>query len=230
MAIALTSEHHPHVLIDGHDVLIDDFRESDPEVVALVRDADDPERVLHQCLGVGARALRVAGVSADAAIVEREFGKLQSAFDAKLGETLSQVGGVAERLLGEDDGELSKLLAANTAQLEAMLGETFDPDSKRSVLSKFEQAFNTLAAAQLKTLRQAVDPDDESSSLGRLRRDLLKVFNEQSEAHTKAVGEWRSGLQPARTTAEVIDLTTIKGRRFEEVVLALTATHRSAAW
>ena len=51
--------------LQGDELVLEEFRESDPDVVALVRESDDTELAVHRCLGMGARVLRLAGATLD---------------------------------------------------------------------------------------------------------------------------------------------------------------------
>ena len=44
--------------VPGDELVVEDFHESDGDVVALVRDSGEAEDAVHRCLAMGARALR----------------------------------------------------------------------------------------------------------------------------------------------------------------------------
>ena len=58
----------------GAELVLEDFVERDPDVVAFVRETDDAELAVHRCLEMGARALRLAGATLDTQLVEHRFG------------------------------------------------------------------------------------------------------------------------------------------------------------
>ncbi len=222
MAVAIhTSE--PSVIVEGDAVLIHELREDDHDFVTLVREADDAVRATHECLGLGARILRSSRTTLDASLVEREFGKLQATFDGRLTQAVEELDQVAERLLSEDDGELRRTLDGHKQELEKLLDETFDPESKRSVLAKFSETFDDLLERQIKLIRQTVDPSDEEGPLGRLRREVLDSVKDETKTLREVMGEIAEKLAARQAAAEVMELTAIKGRPFQELVFELAS-------
>src|SRR4051794_38367545 len=96
--------------VDAEVLHLDGFQERDPEVVNLVAGADEPESAVHRCLQTGARALGLAQVSLESALVEDAFSGMSREFDGKLGETVSQIDEITTRLLDKDTGELTVAL------------------------------------------------------------------------------------------------------------------------
>src|SRR5438874_2098927 len=80
------------VAVHDNEVVLTDFHETDPEVVALACQAEDPEAAMHNAFEVGARAIKLAEVSQDTHIVESAFGELRAQFDEKLEETIRELG------------------------------------------------------------------------------------------------------------------------------------------
>jgi hypothetical protein len=222
MAVALHTP-EPSVIVEGDVVLIHGLREDDHDFVTLVREADDPVRTTHECLGLGARILRSSRTTLDARLVEKEFGKLQATFDGRMTQAVEELDDVAERLLSEDDGELRRTLDGHKQDLEELLDETFDPDSKRSVLAKFSETFDDLVERQMKLIRQTVDPTDEEGPVGRLRRELLDTVKDETKTLREAMGEIAEKLTARQAAAQVMELTAIKGRPFQELVFELAS-------
>src|SRR5688572_12993918 len=138
MAIAPTdsSTTDPQVTVlgDGEAIVLRDLLETDPEVVAVVAAADDPEAAVHSCLQVGARAIKLAQVSVDTQVVESAFAGLRGEFDSKLDDTLRALDGATSDLLGEEDGALPRAFSEFREGFEGLLGDAFDADSKRSII------------------------------------------------------------------------------------------------
>lgn len=74
--VTINTGQEPAARIEGDTLVLDNFREHDPQVLSLVRDAVDVEAVVHDCLAVGARAMTVAPATTDVAVVERAFGDM----------------------------------------------------------------------------------------------------------------------------------------------------------
>ena len=73
--------------IQGAELVLEEFRESDPDVVALVRESEDAELAVHRCLGMGARVLRLAGATLDTQLVERRFDEMTGSLDRSIEAT-----------------------------------------------------------------------------------------------------------------------------------------------
>ena len=99
-------------------------------------------------------------------------------------------------------------------ELEKCLGDAFDPESKASVLAKFEELLTGGTADMKQVVRDMVDPGNPDSPLGRLRTE---VSGEQKGVR-QALEQLRTQVTVEQTEADVLELTAIKGRKFEEVV------------
>lgn len=206
------------VVLDGEEVLIHDLREDDREFVALIREAENPEQVTHDCLGVGARALRGVQTTVDAALVDKRFGEFEHRLERGTGEAVRQINEASQGYLDPEKGELKKMLDRLKGELDRSLGATFDPKSKESVISKFEQIFTEGTRDLGKAVRELVDPGNAESPLGRLRSEMggeLKQVRSALDELTKHVVAEQAA---AEASAEVLELTAVKGRRFQEIV------------
>jgi hypothetical protein len=130
------------VELRGDSLVVHELVETDPEVLRVVRDAasrdGDVADATRQCLRVGARAVLAANVSVETHIVEKRFDAMTDRFDEQVEAAVTRISDAAESLLDEQDGALPQALAAHRSELDQLLGDTFDPDSKRSVISLFE--------------------------------------------------------------------------------------------
>ena len=116
-------------------VYVRELDESDDEVVRIVAESDDPVAAVGQCLRVGARALRAAHVSVDVDVIERSFSELESRFEARVtgavDEIARTIGRPARRRGRRAHRHARRRSRPSSTQL---LGDTFDADSKSSVL------------------------------------------------------------------------------------------------
>ncbi|SVD21804.1 uncharacterized protein METZ01_LOCUS374658, partial [marine metagenome] len=73
--VEITNGSEPASPVVAHEDAIHlvNFEERDPETVAFIGGADDPVEAAHQCLRVGAQAVRAAHVSLDSDIVRGRF-------------------------------------------------------------------------------------------------------------------------------------------------------------
>lgn len=206
----------PSIYIDGSDVVITNFRSGDSELLALVRDVPDPAQVVGTCLTVGARAVRLTGTSAETAVVETRFAALEQRVEQGLTRAVEVIARTAEQYLDPERGALKSMLV----ELERCLGHAFDPESKASVLAKFEGLLTGGTADMKKVVREMVDPGNPESPLGRLR---IEVGGELKEVRS-ALDLLRTQVAVEQTEAEVLELTAIKGRKFEERVYEATTS------
>ena len=83
---------------------------------------------------VGARVIRMTQTTVDAAVVEQRFDTLEQHVDDGLKKAIELIGETAAVYLDPEKGALKAILD----DLEKNLDDAFDPDSKASVLAKFE--------------------------------------------------------------------------------------------
>ena len=139
--------------------VIHDLSERDPQVVELIDEADDAAEATRQCLRIGARAARIANVSVDTEVVERRFSEMESRLTTKVDEAVGEITDAAEQLLGDDGGALTVTLESHKEQLEELLGETFDPNSKTSVISILETVLAEAHEQHTKAVQRLVSAD-----------------------------------------------------------------------
>ncbi len=216
MAVAIRTN-QPSISIDGDDVVvIDNFRTRDGELIALVREAADPEQAVGTCLSVGARAVRLMSTTAETAVVETRFAALEHRVEQGLTRAVELIAGTAEQYLDPEHGALKAMLG----ELEKCLGDAFDPESKASVLAKFEGLLTGGTADMKQVVRDMVDPGNPDSPLGRLRTEVSSELKEVRQA----LEQLRTQVAVEQTEAEVLELTAIKGRNFEEVVYEVASS------
>jgi len=219
MAIAPTentTDQQVTILGDGEAVVLNGLLETDPEVVGVVADADDPEAAVHSCLQVGARAIKLAQVSMDTQVVETAFQGLRGNFDAKLDETLRAVDEATTDLLGEEDGALPRAFGEFREQFEGLLGDAFDADSKRSIIGKFDALIRELRDEEREAIGGLLDPGNEKSPLHRLQRDLQKSVRDEAEGVRTLVTELSEKIAVSEAQAEAMEKSALKGRSYEE--------------
>lgn len=217
-----TNVHHMHAggdpaarLEDDHLVL-EGFHERDPRVVALAHEASDLDALVHDLLAVGGRAMSAAQTTTDVAIVEKAFGEMSTTFTGELVRFGDELEKKTTELLDGDDGALPRSFGQFKAQLGELLGETFDPNSKQSVLALFEQVMRNVGVEQVKAIRALIDPDNDESPLGRYRGEIVKVVEKETGKVKEAVEELKTQFAVEEAKAEIYELTTKKGFAFED--------------
>jgi hypothetical protein len=211
----------PAARVEGDQLILDNFREHDPRVVALASEANDVDSLVHDLLAVGGRAMTAAQTTTDVAIVEKAFGEMSSTFTGELARFGDEFEKKTSELLDGDAGTLPRSFEHFKHQLEELLGDTFDPDSKQSVLALFEQMMRNVGVEQVKAIRTLIDPDNDESPLGRYRGEIVKVVEKETGKVKEAVEELKTQFAVDEAKAEVFELTTKKGSVFEDELEAV---------
>jgi hypothetical protein len=223
----------PAVALTRRGLVVHELLETDSEVLRVVREADDPAAAVQQCLRVGARAVLAANVTVETHIVEKRFDAMTDRFDEQVDAAVTRIATAAESLLDEHDGALPHALEAHRSQLDQLLGDTFDPDSKVSVLALFETVLADAHREHVHTITRLVDADGDESPLGRLRLEVVSDLKEHVGEVRKDVAALSERIAVHEAVAPVLELTSGKGFRFEDVVdarvSALAAAHGDVA-
>lgn len=215
MAVPIHAK-EPSVYIDGNEVVIACLREADHDLVQLIREAEDAEQIARTCLSVGARVLRTTQTTVDAAVVAQRFAELEHRVGQGLEGAVELIAETAEQYLDPEKGALRAMLD----ELEKSLGDAFDPTSKASVLAKFEGLLTGGTADLKKVVRDMVDPGNPESPLGRLRTEMSGELKELRQA----IEQLKIQVAAEQAGAEVLELTAIKGRKFEETAFEAVAS------
>ena len=208
----------PAARLENDRLVLTDFHERDPQVVALARDAEDLEALVHDCLAVGARALTAAQATSDVAVVEKAFNEMTSTFSRGIEQFTGELDQKTKDLLDEENGALSGALDEFRTEIEQLLDGTFDPTSKVSALGKLEEVMRRAAAEQVKAVRALIDPDNVESPIARYQRQVIKSVEKETGRVQKAVDELRTQLVADDVRTEMLELTTKKGFTFEDAL------------
>jgi len=199
------------VLVADGVVYIRDLEEHDAEVVRIVAESDDPAAAASQCLRIGARALRAAHVTVDVDVIERSFLDLETRFETRVAAAVDEIARTTSGLLDEEDGALTGTLAAFRDNFDRLLGDTFDADSKVSVIAKIE-------ALVLSTMKGLITPEIDDSPIGRLKKELVDTVQREVSDVADEVRRVTEHLGIADATADAYEHTTAKGFDYEDLV------------
>jgi hypothetical protein len=199
-------------------VYITNLREQDADVVRVVSEADDAIEAAHQCLQIGARAIRVAHVSVESDVVDRRFEQLAERMDQGVDAAVAQFTDVASALLNAKDGALTIALQSHAKELEELLGETFDSSSTQSVFGVLDKVLVDARSAQVEEIRKLVSADGEDSPIAVASRAIVRSLREEIEHVRKDVHELSEKVAVSGAVAEIYELTSRKGADFEDIV------------
>lgn len=206
------------VRVESDGIFLDAFVERDSEVVAFVTDAESSEDAIHRCLEIGARVLRLAGSTLDTQLVEHRFGDMAASFERSVEQLAHRVDETSRELLDEENGDLTGALGQWLAEVQTLLGDTFDESSKRSVITKLEHVLEKARDEQVSSIRRLLDPDNDESPLARWRSDIVREVRERGNAVEEVLGELTTKLGLDDQRAELMARTAVKGFDYETTV------------
>lgn len=221
MAVALNvtpDSHEPTVTVGDGLLALYGFVESDPQVVAAVEAAEDPEPAVHICLQIGARALLATQATIDTGIVEKAVAGIVANLDKATTDHIERVLDRTETLVGTEDGTVPALLRTVVTEAADKLAGLFDPESRSSALAVLEQAFEKAAVEHLAATRKALDPDNGDSPLGRWKAEVLDTLQQQLGLVLTQVTEVAAAVAARDARADTYTLTAVKGFDLEERV------------
>ena len=129
-----------------------------------------------------------------------------------------QLSALTDGLIDEENGAVGRLLAETRDDLGRRLDALFDPASKESALSLFEEAFSLAATRQQQQLRSTLNPDDDDSPLGRWRTQMSREIRDSAAAITKQLTDMATTLAVRQAQAEERQRGTAKGVEYEVLV------------
>lgn len=207
-----------------HDnkVYINGFVETDPDVVDAVGDANDPVASVHRLLALGAQVQRFADSKLDGEILTETVERLTRNVEGSVESAVLGIAQASKELLDGKSGALPAAMNQFREGFERLLDENFDPDSKKSIIAKFETAISAATSEQTARINRLLDPNSTDSPLAHWRNEILKTVKSESADVAKQVTELGERLvaQAAGKAAEksMFEKTTAKGFRFEEVL------------
>ena len=204
-------------------VHIRDLSSADPDLLALVTGPGDPEAVVQRALSTGARALAVAQVSVDTAVVETSFAALETQLRTMLQDTTARVTGSTTELLDDPERGISATLGLWKADVSSLLERTFDPQHSGSAVGKLDVVLRDASERQLSATRRLLNPDAEDSPLSRLMVGVRDQVATVLDAVARLAEQVAMDKASRAATAAAMERTAIKGMAFEDQVLVAVA-------
>ena len=165
---------------------------------------------------IGARALTAAQTTSDVAIVEKAFGEMTSSFTRGLDGFGQELEKKTQRAARQRGRNLAAQPRRVRRPLEELLGDTFDPDSKKSAIAMLEQVMRKAALEQVKATRALIDPDNETARSAATAARSSKRSRRRRRSSETVVEELKTQLAVDDGKAEIFELTTKKGFIFED--------------
>ena len=206
-------------IVDGI-LQIDGFVETDPEVIGVLTDSDDLVEALHKLLRLGARVARMANSSVDQEALSASVDRFLHEMNASTTTAMEQVSSTVMSVVDEKAG-IPRTLAQFRTEFEQMLAVNFDPQSRASLIGKFEDLMVRLGSAQTKAVRDLLDPHAEDSPLRLWREEIIKTVRTESDLMRQAVQALAVSVAAQQASHQAQDKWTQKGMAFEDMVHAM---------
>lgn len=196
--------------------------ESDPDVLAALRRADDAALEAHHLLRLGARVAPAVASAVDTHQLERAVAGMTASFEQAVASAVERLASTTGALLDEG-GTFPVAMAGMEASLGALLSSTFDPESRTSAIARIEQAASSAMATHARSVRELFSLDTEASPIRALRADLADAIRASAGSLEQQVRELAERLAVQRAEAAARDLTALKGFDYEDAVHAEVA-------
>jgi hypothetical protein len=187
-------------------------------VVQIIMDADDPEGAAHTLLRIGAHSVRIASTDLSTELVERRFTRMADLIDRSVEAAVNRLADTTNHLLDEETGTFPKVVAEVTGELEQLLSDAFDEDSKSSVIAKIENVLTDNAVGLAKTVKSTFDLDEPASPLARTKREVVEVVKDEVGNVMHEVREIATAIATNTATERIASKLTSKGISFEDLV------------
>ena len=222
---AATPLRNPSVRVLGDRVVVDGLVVADECAVRLVREGDDPVRVVEDAIEIGARVLDREQTGANAEFVRSEFDKtareVETVFTERAREVSEQLEKQLTSVFGPEGGALTKALerhfsddssAAVQHRVRELVAEAMGKarDDMRKMFSSGEGS-NPLADFKVHTLtalKGAAETQDRN----------LRAVHAQMAQLQKELQALRDEKQKLEELEAERERGTAKGRSFEELV------------
>jgi hypothetical protein len=222
---AATPLRNASVRVLGDRVAIDGLVVGDETAVRLVREGDDPVRVVEDAIEIGARVLDREQAGANAEFVRSEFDKTAREVEAVFTERAREVGERLERQLtevfGPDGGALAKALDRH-----------FSDDSSAAVQHRVRELVSEAMVKSRDDMRRLFSSSEGNNPLSDFKAGTLAALKRAAESQdqnmrhvTARMAELQKELQALRDEKQKLEELdaerergTAKGRSFEELV------------
>lgn len=122
--------------------------------------------------------------------------------------------------ISDEHGSLPAALGGLKQELTQLFGDTFDPDSRSSVIAKIEAVLAGTTEQVGRSIRSTFSLDQPDSPLARTKREMVETVKDEVRSVFTEVHNLHETVTAAAAVAEVADKLTSKGETFEELIAA----------
>ncbi|MDB5478850.1 MAG: hypothetical protein JWM96_1345 [Alphaproteobacteria bacterium] len=215
----------PVVVVNNGVLYINNLTENDPTVVAAVDVAENQAAEAQRLLRLGAQVDRLAGATLDAEVLEGTALRLVTSFEGTVDSAVDEIQKNAAKIFDPQGGSLPTALGGFKAELDKLLGLNFDPDSRKSIIGKFDELMRNVSAEQMAKFSRLLDPTATDSPLNKWHADIDKTVKAEAHTLSEQLRELSERIAVQNATAEAkkaaANKTTAKGFTFEDTLHAL---------
>ena len=215
-ALALQIPLSAYVRFEGERVFLDSFEVTDPTAAKMLREADDPGRLVADMIEIGARVLDREHTGADVEFVRAEFERQARELER---EFIDRARRVAERL----DQKVDEAFGPEHGHVTRALQRHFGDESSVAVQHRVQKVVSDVAAQMREDLRRQFSADSESNPLAGFQRASLAVMKQASDQQAE-----RLAAMTAELTALKVQLAELRAERDKQAEVAAEAERGAA--
>lgn len=225
MTSAAFNTNEPTAIVNGGTLYINNITENDTVVVSGVEQAENAVAEVQRLLRLGAQVDRLAGTTLDAEVMEGTALRLVNSFDGTVSHAVEEIADNARKIFDPSKGALPLALTEFRTGLEKLLGEKFDPDSRKSIIGSFDDVIRKGTAQQQVEFARLLDPANPDSPVAKWQADYnltVKTATAEIKEQVRELSE-RIAVKEAteEATKAMVNKTTAKGFTFEDTLHAL---------
>jgi len=177
------------LIIDGHSVVINEYEIESRDLVDFLLSQETPEKGFAQLVDTAIRIISLANSSAEAENLRNSMERLGQSVDEAQEKTKEQVRQVVSDFFDPEEGKAAKSLGSFRNSLDDMLQAKFDPDSRASILSKFDDQIAKTFTGKIHEINQILDINSEDGVLHKMRTNFVDDVKASVEPIQKQIND-----------------------------------------
>jgi len=190
------------IKLENDSIIIQGVALDDINTYKILKDIPENKRedFVKKAIIIGAIGLRNLYLTENVDYIEKEFGGLLKSLENQSKDIKNN--------LNKEFGELLKNSENQSKDIKNMIEKTLDVDNNSSSLGKMRLLFEDYFDKRKGKISDLLSPFEEDSPIKKLKEEIFKKIQ-----------DLRDELLKEKSKEEVMEKTTLKGGKFEEVVL-----------
>ncbi|MEK6918217.1 MAG: hypothetical protein AABW51_04690 [Nanoarchaeota archaeon] len=196
------NEQDKKVKVENESILINNLIINDSNTSKILKDIKEDKRedFIKKAIIIGAIGLRNLYLTENVDYIEKEFKEVLKGLESQSKDIKNN--------LEKEFRELLKSSENQSKDIKNMIEKTLDVDSNSSSLGKMRVLFEDYFDKRKGKISDLLSPFEEGSPINKLKEEIFKKIQ-----------DLRDELIKEKATGEMMEKTTLKGSKFEEVVL-----------